>query len=175
VTVRDHDCCAPDHGHKDAATAETRGPNAAGPLVEILYFDGCPNHEPAIALVERVSRELAIEPEVRLVNVTDQEAARRLRFLGSPTIRVNGRDVDPNMEERDDYALSCRVFRTEAGIVGQPDERWVRQALIGKPKRTREEDDEARSSGWAQPPPRPKRTRSCNEQPRSASSQEPAV
>ena len=100
------------------------------PLVEILYFDGCPNHEPALALVERVSRELGIEPELRLVNVPDQEAAERLRFLGSPTVRIGGTDVDPQAEARTDYALSCRVFRTEAGIAGQPDERWVREALL---------------------------------------------
>jgi hypothetical protein len=100
-----------------------------GPLVEIFYFDGCPNHEPALELVERLSRELGIEPEVRLVNVPDQEAAQRARFLGSPTIRVGGRDVDPQTEERSDFALSCRVFHTEAGISGQPDERWVRDAL----------------------------------------------
>jgi hypothetical protein len=101
-----------------------------GPLVEILYFDGCPNHHPAIALIERVSRELGIESNLQLVNVPDQQTAQRLRFLGSPTIRVAGVDVDPLTEERDEYALSCRVFRTEAGFSGQPDERWVRDALL---------------------------------------------
>lgn len=100
------------------------------PLVEILYFDCCPNHRPAIELVERVSRGLGLDPELRLVHVPDQEAAQRLRFLGSPTIRVGGVDVDPQGEERDDYALSCRVFRTEAGVSGLPDERWVREALL---------------------------------------------
>lgn len=100
------------------------------PLVEILSFAGCPNHLGAIALVERLSGELGIEPEIELVEVPDQEAARRLRFLGSPTIRVGGRDVDPDADERSDYALSCRVFRTEAGMAGQPDERWVRDALL---------------------------------------------
>ena len=97
----------------------------SAPLVEILYFDGCPNHHPAIALVERVSKELGLEPHLQLVNVPDQAAAQRLRFLGSPTIRVGGVDVDPRTEERDDYALSCRIFRTDAGILGRPDERWV--------------------------------------------------
>jgi len=99
------------------------------PLVEILYFEGCPNHEAARALVERVSREVGIEPELRLVQVPDEDAARRLRFLGSPTIRVAGHDVDPQAAERDDYLLSCRVYRTENGFAGQPDERWVREAL----------------------------------------------
>ena len=102
------------------------------PLVEILYFDGCPNHEAARAMVERVSSELGLEPELRLVNVPDEDAARRLRFLGSPTIRVAGRDVDPEAGERDEYVLSCRVYRTANGLVGQPDERWVRDALEPK-------------------------------------------
>ena len=99
------------------------------PLVEILYFDGCPNYEGARELVERVSRELGVEPELRLVNVPDEEAARRLRFLGSPTIRVGGSDVEPHAEERDEYVLSCRVYRTVRGFAGHPDERWVRDAL----------------------------------------------
>jgi hypothetical protein len=100
------------------------------PLVEILYFDGCPNHEGARELVERTSRELGLEPQLRLVNVPDEESARRLRFLGSPTIRVAGIDVDPHAEERDEYVLSCRLYRTESGFAGQPDERWVRAALL---------------------------------------------
>jgi len=100
------------------------------PLVEILFFAGCPNHAGAIELVERVSNRLGVDPEMRVLEVSDQEAAQRLRFLGSPTIRVGGRDVDPHGEERSDYALSCRVFRTGAGISGQPDERWVREALL---------------------------------------------
>ncbi len=123
------DYCAPTpSGYGDKATAGAA--TADGPLVEILYFDGCPNHHPAIALVERISRELGISPELRLVNVPDQQAAQRLRFLGSPTIRVGGVDVDPQTPERDDYALSCRIFRTEAGPSGQPDEEWVREALL---------------------------------------------
>lgn len=99
------------------------------PLVELLYFDGCPNQTGALELVERVSRELGLEPELRLVNVPDEETARRLRFLGSPTIRVDGADVDPEALERDEYVLSCRVYRTESGFAGRPDEAWVRAAL----------------------------------------------
>jgi hypothetical protein len=100
------------------------------PLVEILYFEGCPNYESARALVEQVSRELGLEPQLRLVNVADEETARRLRFRGSPTIRVAGIDVDPHAEERDEYVLSCRVYRTESGFARQPDARWVRDALL---------------------------------------------
>ena len=122
-----NDRCTP-----TTTTQETRYDGAetgARPLVEILYFDGCPNHEGARALVERVSRELGVEPDLRLVNVHDAEAARKRRFVGSPKIRVAGQDVDPEACERDEYVLSCRVYRTERGFAGQPDERWVRDAL----------------------------------------------
>ena len=60
------------------------------PQVEILYFEGCPNYEPARALVERLARELDLEPEIELIEVADPEAAVALRFLGSPTVRVEG-------------------------------------------------------------------------------------
>jgi len=121
------DCCAP-APNEHAAAARVAG--TRGPRVEILYFDGCPNHHPAIALVERISRELGIEPNVQLIHVHDQRDAQRLRFLGSPTIRIGGVDVDPQTEERNDYALSCRIFRTDSGFSGQPDEQWVRDALL---------------------------------------------
>jgi hypothetical protein len=99
------------------------------PHVEILYFDNCPNHEGARALVERVAGELHLEPRIDLVTVPDSEAAARLRFLGSPTIRVDGFDVEPGAGERSTFALSCRLYETEAGLVGQPDEVWIRDAL----------------------------------------------
>jgi hypothetical protein len=99
------------------------------PRVEILYFEGCPNHEPARMLVERLARQLRIEPEIRLVKVADPDAAVELRFLGSPTVRVDGVDVEPGAEERRDFALACRIYRSEGGIAEQPDERWVRDAL----------------------------------------------
>ena len=99
------------------------------PRVEILYFDGCPNQESTRALVERVAGELDLEPEIDFVEVPDPDAASELRFLGSPTVRVNGRDVEPGAEERRDFVFSCRVYRGERGLGGQPDAGWIRDAL----------------------------------------------
>lgn len=103
---------------------------ARGPLVEVLYSDGCPNHHSAQALVERVSAEVGVGVALRLVNVGDPDTAVRERFLGSPSIRVDGRDIEPGAETRTDYALACRVYHTETGTSGQPDERWLRDALV---------------------------------------------
>ncbi len=99
------------------------------PRVEILYFEGCPNHEPARALVERLAGQFRIEPEIRLVEVADPDAVIELRFLGSPTVRVDGVDVEPGAEARRDFALACRIYHSEGGVAEQPDERWVRDAL----------------------------------------------
>ena len=99
------------------------------PRVEILYFDGCPNHEATRMLVERVAAALELDATPELVEVPDGEAARSLRFLGSPTVRVDGRDVEPGAEDRAEYVFACRVYQAEHGFSGQPDERWVREAL----------------------------------------------
>ena len=105
------------------AVAEHRVP------VEILSFDGCPNWRGAVELVERIAAEIGVQADVRIVDVPDPETAERLRFLGSPTVRIAGEDVEPDAAARTDYVLSCRIYRTEAGLRGQPDERWVREAL----------------------------------------------
>jgi len=97
--------------------------------VEVLTFAGCPHAGPALELVTRVVRELGVGADVQRVDVPDSEAAAAQRFLGSPTIRVNGRDVEPGADERSDFVLSCRLYRTESGVSGQPDERWLRDAL----------------------------------------------
>ena len=99
------------------------------PLIEILYFDGCPNVDATRALVERVGDELGVEPDVELVEVSDVAEAERLRFLGSPTVRVDGSDVEPGADERVGAAFSCRIYRTGRGLFGSPDEAWIRDAL----------------------------------------------
>lgn len=99
------------------------------PLVEVLTFEGCPHAEPALELVRRVVAAAGVAATVRRVDVPDADAAAAHRFLGSPSIRVNGRDIEPGAGERAEYVLSCRVYRTGSGLQGEPDERWLRDAL----------------------------------------------
>jgi hypothetical protein len=101
----------------------------AGIQIEVLTFVGCPHGEPAIALVERVVGQLGVTAEVRRIDVPDPRTALRERFLGSPTIRVAGRDIEPGAEQRTDYSLSCRLYRTSQGMSGQPDVVWLRNAI----------------------------------------------
>ena len=99
------------------------------PRVELLFFDGCPNHQALEPQLRALLRRRRPDSELQLLNVESDEEARRVRFLGSPTVRVDGRDVERGAEDRSDFVLSCRLYRTEHGLAGRPDERWVRAAL----------------------------------------------
>jgi hypothetical protein len=63
--------------------------------VEILYFDGCPSYREAEATLETILSQGDVSAEVRLVAVNADEEARRLKFPGSPTLRVDGEDLFP--------------------------------------------------------------------------------
>lgn len=79
--------------------------------IELLYFAGCPHHRPARELIDATLSELGIDAEIEEIDVRDEAEAVRLCFLGSPSIRVNGSDIEPGAESRTDYAISCRMYR----------------------------------------------------------------
>jgi hypothetical protein len=97
--------------------------------VEVLTFEGCPNAEAALALVHELIRELGVDAVVREIRVESPEAAERHRFLGSPTVRVDGKDVEPGADARRDFVLACRVYGGAEGASGVPARSWVRDAL----------------------------------------------
>ena len=104
-------------------------PASPRPLVEVLTFDGCPNRDAAIALVERVGTQLGSNAEVRVIEVPDQQAAEQARFLGSPTIRVDGHDIEPGADRLQEFAHACRLYQGQHSLHGLPEEDWLRQAL----------------------------------------------
>ncbi len=105
------------------------GADGRAPLVELLYFEGCPNHTAFLPRLEQLLHDAGIHAAVQLVEVGDDEQAQRLRFLGSPSLRVDGRDVDPTADGRHDYGLQCRIYPGANGPAGTPPDEWVRRAL----------------------------------------------
>lgn len=97
--------------------------------IELLYVPDCPNQREAHALVQRIAAEEHLATDLRLIEVTSPEQAEALRFLGSPSIRVDGRDIEPDANERDTFTLACRLYRTDSGLGGLPAEAWLRAAL----------------------------------------------
>lgn len=80
-------------------------------------------------MLEEVIAEVAPGTPIDDVDATDPAAAVRLRFAGSPTIRVDGVDVDPTYVDPGDYTPRCRLYRTIVGLRGLPERRWIEDAL----------------------------------------------
>ena len=97
--------------------------------VELLYFDGCPSYENLLPRLRALLEDAGAGDALALRRVESESAAERERFLGSPTVRVNGRDVDPGAGERSDFGLKCRLYRTGGGLEHVPPEGWIRNAL----------------------------------------------
>jgi hypothetical protein len=97
--------------------------------VQVLYFEGCPNHEALLPHLRNLLRANGIPTDIELVRVEDAAAAERARFLGSPTVRINGEDVEPGASERTDFGLKCRLFATTDGLRGTPADEWVLAAV----------------------------------------------
>lgn len=97
--------------------------------VELLYFDGCPSHERFAPRLRQLVSDAGLDAEVIERAVETHEEAEAERFLGSPTVRIDGRDVDPTAHDRTDFGLKCRLYRYEGGQSGEPPEEWVRAAL----------------------------------------------
>lgn len=92
--------------------------------VEILYFEGCPNYKPAVERVQRVLKQQEITAELKEIEVPNAEAAEAVGFLGSPTVRVDGLDIDPASRTATGTGFACRCY---AG--GLPSEDMIRVAL----------------------------------------------
>jgi hypothetical protein len=97
--------------------------------VEVLYFEGCPNHEALLPRLRELLSFTGASANIELVRVEDAESAEQQRFLGSPTVRVDGKDIEPGAADRTDFGLKCRLFATRDGLRGTPDDAWVLAAL----------------------------------------------
>ena len=94
-------------------------------LIELLYVPGCPNHEPARNRLRQVLQSQSIEVPIREVLVEDAAMAQSLRFPGSPTIRVDNQDIDPEGAAAG-LGLACRLYSNGGGV---PSEDAIRRAV----------------------------------------------
>jgi len=99
--------------------------------IELLYFDGCPSYERLLPRLRELVAEADPGAEIELRRVESIEDAERERFLGSPTVRIDGQDVDPEAGVRKDFGLKCRLYRSDGDTAPLPPEEWIRAALAG--------------------------------------------
>lgn len=97
--------------------------------VTFLYYEDCPSHEQALERLRAVMQQEGIQAEIQVIKVETEGEAQRLRFVGSPTILMDGQDIDPPSAGAY-YALTCRAYRLENGRISpMPSASMIRRAL----------------------------------------------
>jgi hypothetical protein len=95
--------------------------------IDLLYIDDCPSWKGGLKNLESALRAEGLKASIRLVKVPDEVAAARLKFLGSPSFCVDGKDLWPAVRKR--YDLNCRVYSTPQGLRGAPTMEMLREKL----------------------------------------------
>jgi hypothetical protein len=105
------------------------------PSIEFLWWEGCPSHPDALNDLREVAAALGLDPDgIEAREVRTEEDAARERFTGSPTIRVDGRDVLPAGDD-EPVGLTCRLYRLRDGRPSPiPDPADLRDALTAATK-----------------------------------------
>ena len=126
------------------ATVET----IAGPVrIQFLYEPECSSKETSLARLREVASEEGHAGTIEVIEVSTDEAAIAHRFPGSPTIRVDGRDIDP-LEGSTRYALTCRGYRLPDGrVTPYPPKELIRAALRGAIRSREAEPSNANEQG----------------------------
>jgi hypothetical protein len=97
--------------------------------VEILYFSGCPHYPPTVQLVHEIVMRIGAKAQIVETEITDAAEAQRVGFLGSPTVRVNGRDVEPGAGQRSGCGWACRTYQFGSSRTGVPPQEWIEASM----------------------------------------------
>jgi hypothetical protein len=98
--------------------------------VDILYFEGCPNRDVALDHVRKALASEAAVADVRMVEIHDREDAIERRFLGSPTVQIDGEDAEIEARRCIDYGFMCRTYRGRDGsTTGAPPVNLIARAI----------------------------------------------
>ena len=97
--------------------------------IELLYFEGCPNHALAMEVLRETLDSLGREDKILEVEVRTQFEAEAIGFLGSPSIRINGADLEPWARTAKCFGLSCRTYLNGSGRAGVPSPELIRRAI----------------------------------------------
>ncbi len=104
--------------------------------IEFFFWEECPSHHQCYERLEDAMREEGIKAPIVRIEVTTDETARELEFLGSPTILIDGRDIDPQPGGEVYYGLTCRTYRHEDGRISPlPSKETIRRALLATKNR----------------------------------------
>ncbi|MHA1790648.1 MAG: DF family (seleno)protein [Candidatus Helarchaeota archaeon] len=96
--------------------------------IRFLYFEGCPNQEKALNLLREVIKSKGIDENIEIIDVKSENETKRYKFLGSPSIQINRKDIEK--ERRNDQPLfGCRVYFYNGKYQGVPPKKLIEKAI----------------------------------------------
>ncbi len=95
----------------------------------MLYYDDCPHYKEAENALKKVLDEEHVDADVHMVSVSKGGQAAPWHFIGSPTIIVNGEDLEPNVNEKTPYQGHCRMYMYNNELFEYPPKEMIREAL----------------------------------------------
>jgi len=99
-----------------------------GNLVELLYTDECPFWKETLKLINEIVNDSKLEITLKKVRVLSEKDAKRLKFPGSPTVRINGVDIDPAIKEIEGY-VGCRIYMYKGHVYEYPPKEMIKSAF----------------------------------------------
>jgi len=100
--------------------------------IEIMMFEGCPHVDEVLERTRSAAAAAGVPTDVAVVRIGSLAEAIERRFLGSPTVRVDGVDVEPAARGRLDFGVQCRLYQLGHRFEGAPPVAWIAAALRGE-------------------------------------------
>ena len=97
--------------------------------IEFLYFADCPNYLLALDLLDEVLNDENLDWPIEMILVTNEETAVSQKFLGSPSIRICGEDLEASSGSEAEYGFKCRVYQVDGKPRGFPSEKLIREGI----------------------------------------------
>ena len=74
-------------------------------LIEALFAPNCGSRDATLLMINTVSRHQALKIDIKETTISSTPEANSSKFLGSPSIRINGKDIEPESVENSDYGF----------------------------------------------------------------------
>ncbi|MCP2519344.1 DUF2703 domain-containing protein [Candidatus Aminicenantes bacterium AC-708-M15] len=96
--------------------------------IQLLYVRGCPHFKPALNLLSEILKEKGLKEKIELIEIGSEEEAKKYEFLGSPSIKINGKDIE---KEKRGYppSFGCRIYKNGENYTGVPPKRLILKAI----------------------------------------------
>lgn len=97
--------------------------------IQFIFYEKCPSYKYALKNLKEVMAEENIKDEVSIIRLTDLQEAKNLRVVGSPTIRINNKDIDLSISKSANFSLKCRNYSFNGETTGWPDKEMIKEAF----------------------------------------------